>query len=539
MFEKEPPRALVAEMALLGACILEHKVVDEVEAIIGDNPEVWSSEVHSVIWDAIRDVVQQCQALDLVLLQERLKNQQLLDDVGGLDYLSKLAAETPGSATAVHFAKAIARSYALRLAIRVGGELVYGAYHEAGDPAELLARAEEGIFGVVDRWGGVAKADDAGKIGDLVNAHLQRMYALQEGELVNAGEGTLATGYSAIDEMTGGGLHAGQMVVVGARPGMGKTALAIGMTFGMAASAVAEAAALSQTGEVDLSACKWIVFVSLEMAPEDITTRCLSSLSGIPYLRMRGRRAVGRETVARDGTRRLWVSALSDDEARSVGHAGVTLAELPIYIDNHPSGTLPQLRSRVRRLSRMLGGGVGAVVVDYLQLLHEPKTDTRQEGVAAISRGLKAMAMEMKIPVVALCQLNRASESRGDKRPYMSDLRESGAIEQDADVVMLLHREAYYHVSDDEWAEQNRRDQHAAELIVAKQRNGPTDVVRLAFHAQTGSFVRWREDIWGGITMNRVQFGSRLHGYGAVPAADQFANGTPFDGPTIGPGGNA
>ena len=537
MFDRPVPTAVVAEMALLGACILEHTVIEEVAEIIGDEPDVWSSEAHAAIWDAMRAVVDQCRALDLVLLGEKLSATQVLEHVGGLAYLEKLTAETPGPATAVHYAKQVARAFCLRRAIAVGGTMVHDAYQAAGDPDELLARAEAGVFAIVDRWMSVGKVDSGGRLTDLVLAHLQRMHALQDGTLKNAGEGTLATGFTAIDEMTGGGLHPGQLVIVGARPSMGKTSFGMGCALGMAVSAVADAAALTETGEVDTAARKWVVMVSLEMAREDIATRYVSASSGIPYQRLLGRRAVGSETMAKDGTRRRWVSALSEDETRSVGHAAARLAELPLYVDDQPSMSMAQLRSRVRRLSRTLGQGVGAVLVDYLQLLTDRGHENRQQEVASISRGLKAMALELGVPVMALCQLNRGPESRSDKRPTMADLRESGSIEQDADVVMLLHREAYYHKAEPSWAAENPRDEHAGEVIIAKQRNGPTDVVRLAFHAPTGWFVPWREDVWGGRTMAGVEFGGRLHTW--APGAVVNGGGTPFDGPTIGPGGRA
>ncbi len=454
LFDKPPPHSELAEMALLGAMIIEPSVIHEIIGIV-KSPESFYREAHAAIYQALVKTYDQKQAGNLVLLAEALGDGQQLADVGGMSYLEKLASETPGPAAAVHFAKIVADKHRLRSLITAGGQIVYDAYHagELGpDGAKpLVDSAQAAIFQI-------AQQDESGEVAslaDLVEQEYQRLLSLQ-----GKGVSGIPTHFKDLDELTSG-LQEGDMIIVAARPSMGKTALALNLAEQIAMGGSPWSA--KKTSPVPVG------FFSLEMSKNAIAQRMLSARSGYSSHDMRS-------------------GKLRDADYDKICSAMYELHEAPVYIDDTPGLTVLGLRTRARRMASLYK--IRCIIIDYLQLMTAPHAarESRQVEVSAISRGVKALARELKVPVICLSQLNRGPESRGDNRPRMSDLRESGSIEQDADVVMLLHREAYYHVGDQNWLSENEHKLNETELIIAKQRNGPTDVVKLTWDSSTTRF---------------------------------------------------
>lgn len=454
LFDKPPPQSPLAEMSLLGAMILEPSVIHDVIGIIKD-PAAFFEQKHAAIFSALVKTYDQKQAGNLVLLAESLADNDQLKDVGGAAYLEKLAAETPGPAAAIHFAKTIADKYRLRKLIEAGGRIVYDAYNagELGpDGAKPIIDAAEALVFEIAQ---AEETSDAQSLATLVEQEYQRLLALQ-----GKGLSGIPTHYKDFDELTSG-IQPGDMVIIAARPSMGKTALALNL---------AEQVAMGGTPWAPKkSAPVPVAFFSLEMSKSAIAQRMLSARSGYSSHDMRSGR-------------------LRDEDYDRLCEAMYELHDAPVYIDDTPGLTVLGMRTRARRMVAQYG--VKCIFVDYLQLMTAPGSakESRQVEVSAISRGVKALARELKVPVICLSQLNRGPESRGDNRPKMSDLRESGSIEQDADVVALLHREAYYHVGDQDWLAENESKVNEAELIIAKQRNGPTDSVKLTWDQSTTRF---------------------------------------------------
>ncbi len=454
LFDKPPPHAPLAEMSLLGAMILEPSVIHDVIGVIKDS-RAFYLEAHGAIFSALVKTYDQKQAGNLVLLAESLANTEQLKDVGGVKYLEKLASETPGPATAVHFAKMVADKYRLRKLIAAGGQIVYDAYH-AGDMGpdgsrEIIDAAESLVFEIAQ----AEETSDAQPLSVLVEQEYQRLLSLQ-----GKGLSGIPTHYKDLDELTSG-IQPGDMVIIAARPSMGKTALALNL---------AEQIAMGGTPwSSQRTAPVPVAFFSLEMSKSAIAQRMLSARSGFSSHDMRSGR-------------------LRDVDYDRLGEAMYELHEAPVFIDDTPSLTVLGMRTRARRLVSQ--HGVKCIFIDYLQLMTAPGSarESRQVEVGAISRGVKGLARELNVPVICLSQLNRGAENRGDNRPRMSDLRESGSIEQDADVVALLHREAYYHVGDQDWLQENESKINEAELIIAKQRNGPTDSIRFTWDPSTTRF---------------------------------------------------
>ena len=495
LFDKPPPHAPIAEMALLGAMLLEPQIIHEVVGLI-KSPNAFFLEAHAVIYDALVKTYDQKQSGDLVLIAELLRDSQQLKDIGGPAYLQRLMTETPGPASAVHFAKIVADKARLRRLIDAGGRIVFDAYN-AGDlgadgAKEIVDKAESLIFEIAQQ----EETSDAQALAVLVEEEYQRLLALQ-----GKGISGVATGYHDLDELTSG-LQKGEMVIIAARPSMGKTALALNL---------AEQIALGGAPHERKSGPGVpVAFFSLEMSKSAIAQRLLSARSGYSSHDMRSGR-------------------LKEEDYDRVCEAMYELAEAKVFVDDTPGMTVLQLRTRARRM--VAQHGVQAVMIDYLQLMTAPGAarESRQVEVSAISRGIKALARELNVPVVCLSQLNRGPENRGDNRPRMSDLRESGSIEQDADVVMLLHREAYYHVGDRDWEAENEEKLNVAEVIIAKQRNGPTDVVRLTWDQRLTRFRNFASHAGGtGLSSGYAAHGpaksggSGGGGFSPTPAHDPF-----------------
>lgn len=479
LYERPLPFSLEAEMALLGSMLLDPKVVPDVVSAIS-SPSDFYNEGHSAIYSALIDVYDRVPDADLVAIVDALRDRGKLEQVGGVDFLSKLAYETPSSAGATRYAKIVSDKAKLRRLIDAADQIIYDALNvgEYGVDAarEVIDAAESRVFEIAQED---QKADPQA-LADLLEIELERIRT-SEGRGISG----LATGFADLDKLLSG-LQQGEMIVLAARPSMGKTAMVLN---------IAEQVARGGRAPEDppKGAHQPVGIFSLEMSKASLVQRLLSAFSQVDSHRMR-------------------TGHLSQSEMASLHTHAEGLAETPIYIDDTPGLTVLALRARARRM--VAQHGVRAIMIDYLQLLSAPgaSRESRQVEVSLISRSLKALARELSVPVICLSQLNRASEQREGNRPRMSDLRESGSIEQDADVVMLLHREDYYHQHDPEWSEANADKVNTAELIIAKQRNGPTGTVQLTWDPKT---TRFKNSAYGG-------------GFGGGYAGG-FTGSSPFD----------
>ena len=434
LFDKLPPHALEAESALLGSMILDPQVIGEVVQIIKSQDDFYKP-AHRAIYDVLVNLYDKNEEVDMVHLNQRMKDRNELESSGGLDYLVSLVESVPSATSAPYYAKLVREKSVLRQLIDAAGKILYQAYTSAEPVGEMLDQAEQEIFRLAE-----AKSD--GEASDL-HALLEETYAKLE-----ASDGRMITGIESgfidLDEMTSG-LHPGEMSIIAARPSMGKTAFALN---------IAE--------HIGVTMRQPLAFFSLEMSKQQLAQRMLCSRSGVDSQRLRR-------------------NMLTNTDWDSLHQAMVQLTDAPIFIDDTPGLSLLALRAKARRLAAR--HHIKAVFIDYLQLMSGAKSDSREQEVSSISRGVKALARELSVPVICLSQLNRSAESREGHRPRMSDLRESGSIEQDADVVMMIHREDYYQRGEKEPVMNNE-----AEIIVAKQRNGPTGTVNLAFNSSTTRF---------------------------------------------------
>ena len=455
LFDALPPHSPEAEMSLLGSLLLDPKVVPDVLGIVRTR-EAFYKEAHGAIFQAVVDLYDRHDSGDLVQLLEILRDRGDFDAVGGHDYLVRLVEAVPSAVNAPHYARVVAEKHRLRRLIAAAGDMLYEAHHSGHfgpeGVREVIDRAEMSIFEVAHEAG----SSEVEKLADILQHEIDRLEA-QQGKGITG----IPTGYSDLDRMLSG-LQPGEMVIIAARPSMGKTALALNL-----AEQVAFGGSTPWTAP--LARPSPVAFYSLEMSRSSLAQRLISARSGIDLHHLRTG-AIGMEEWARLNT------------------ACGELHEAPLFIDDSPALTVLQLRARARRMVSQFG--VRVIVIDYLQLLTAPNAsrESRQVEVATISRGIKALARELHVPVVCLAQLNRGTEQREGNRPRMSDLRESGSIEQDADVVMLLHREEYYHKGDEAWEAENPDKANLAELIVAKQRNGPTGLVKLTWDSRTTRF---------------------------------------------------
>jgi len=439
LMQSLPPQALEAEMSLLGALLWDSRVVGDVVTVLRGG-EDFARPSHRVIYDSIVELYDRHGAVDVVQLHQRLTDRGILDDVGGLEYVLKLAESVPSAANAVHYAELVREKAILRELIGAAGEILEEAHHSRDGASMVLESAEQRIFQIAQRRDRAVMTD----LRQILDETMRRLEE-NEGRTITG----VATGYVELDEMTSG-LQPGEMIIVAARPSMGKTALALNLAENVAMDG------------------RPVAFFSLEMSRQQLVQRLLCSRGQIDGQRFR------RNLLRQEDYQRL-MAACNE------------LSSAPILIDDTPGLTLLQLRSKARRMKEK--SGLQAIFLDYLQLMSAGgRVESRQLEVSEISRGIKAMARELEVPVVCLSQLNRAAEQREGHRPRMSDLRESGSIEQDADVVCMLHREEYYHRAEPDWAEQNPDKVGVAELIVAKQRNGPTGTVDLAWDSATTRF---------------------------------------------------
>jgi replicative DNA helicase len=423
-----PPHDLRAEESLLGAMLLSRDAIAAATEV-GLSGDDFYKPAHGHIFDAINALYARGDSVDPVTVADTLRRRELLDAIGGPAILVTLQAGTPATTTAGKYARIVEEHALLRRLIGVAGEIAENAYGLPDDVPATIDRAESLVFEVAQK----RVTDSTARIGDLLDDNLNRLEALYERKESITG---LPTGYDDLDEILAG-LQPSNLVVVGARPAMGKTSFALGL---------ATHAALTSDRPV-------LVF-SLEMSQLEVSQRILCAEARVDSTRVR----TGRLTEADWG---------------KLSHAVGRLAEAPIFIDDNANITVMDIRAKARRLRSKLGD-LGLVVIDYVQLMTgRSSAESRQVEVSEISRSLKILARELDTPVVALAQLNRSLEQRADKRPMLSDLRESGSLEQDSDVVLFLYRDEVYN--------NESNDRGTAEVIVSKHRNGPVGKIRLAW----------------------------------------------------------
>ncbi len=403
------------------------------------------AERHRRIFRAMVAVSERGSVVDPLTLSEELSRRGELEAAGGKDFVGYLVDAVPTAANVEYHAEIVREKAVLRSLIQVSTQIVHDAFSGQNTAGELLDQAESKIFQVAQQ----RKADGFARIKELLWPTMERIESLQRGGQTITG---VASGFTDLDELTSG-FQPADLIIIAARPSMGKTAFCLN---------IAQHAAISDD--------KKVAFFSLEMSKESLVQRMLTS-------------------EARVDSQRLRRGLLRDDEFPMLARAAGILSSAPIWIDDTPSMTLLEMRSKARRLKA--DAGIDLVIVDYLQLMQGPSSaENRQQEVSQISRGLKALAKELRIPVVALSQLSRAPEQRtGDHRPQLSDLRESGAIEQDADLIMFLFRQEMY--DRDGVDKDGNNIEGKTELIVGKQRNGPTGTVQLHFHKQYTRFANW------------------------------------------------
>jgi len=441
-----PPHSIQAERSLLGGLMLDNQTWDSIADKVAD-ADFYRRE-HQLIFSAIRTLSDREQPFDVVTLAETLENNGELEDAGGLPYLGILVNDTPSAANVNAYAKIVRERSVLRQLISVGTDISNLAFNPQGrEAADLLDEAERRVFEIAEqesRGGGGFQA-----LRTLLGKAVERIEVLfQRNEPITG----LPSSFSDFDMMTSG-LQQSDLIIVAGRPSMGKTTFAMN---------IAE--------NVALEVKRPVAVFSMEMPGDALAMRMMSSLGRIDQHRVR-------------------TGKLKDDEWPRLTSAVNMLAEAPLYIDDTPALSPTEVRARARRLKRE-HGDLALIVLDYLQLMHAPgSTENRATEISAISRSLKALAKELSVPVIALSQLNRSLENRPNKRPVMSDLRESGAIEQDADLIVFIYRDEVYH--------EDSKDKGVAEIIIGKQRNGPIGTTRLTFLGKYTKFENYISDVYG------------------------------------------
>ncbi len=439
---KLPPHSIEAEQSLLGGLLIDNSALDQVGDTISSKD--FYRQDHRLIFIHINDLINSDNPADVVTVAESLEKNSELASIGGISYLGSLAENMPSVANIRGYAKIIRDNSILRNLITVGSEIVEGAFLPKGkDAQQLLDEMEAKLFSIAEAQSNRLGYKDFQKvIADVVRNLEERG---QNPETVTG----LSTGFVDLDNLTTG-LHGGELVIIAGRPSMGKTALAMN---------IAESCAVDQN--------KAVAIFSMEMGSEQIVTRLLGSVAKVDQQKMR-------------------TGKMDDDDWAKIANGLGRLNEAPLFIDEGSALNSYELRARARRLDRSTEGGLGLIVVDYIQLMSPlggPQGENRATEISEISRSLKSLAKELNIPVVALSQLNRNVDSRPDKRPQMSDLRESGAIEQDADVIMFIYRQVVY--------SKDPADEGIAEIIVAKQRSGPIGDVKLTFVGEHTRFENY------------------------------------------------
>jgi replicative DNA helicase len=433
--ERLPPQDLAAEQSALGSMLLSKDAIADCAEVV--RPQDFYRPAHEAIHEAVIDLYSRGEPVDAITVSDELTKRGDLTRVGGTAYLHQLISSVPTAANASYYAQIVAERAVLRRLVEAGTRIVQMGYAQgAGDVEDIVNLAQAEVYGVAEKRGG----EDYTILGELLEPTMDEIEhaAGSSGEMIG-----VPTGFTDLDELTNG-LHAGQMVIVAARPAVGKSTFALD---------IARAAAIK-------SNLPSVIF-SLEMSRTEITMRLLSAESQIALQHMRK-------------------GSLRDADWTRIAETQGRIHGAPLFIDDSPNMSLMEIRAKCRRLKQR--HNLKLVIVDYLQLMSSGKrVESRQQEVAEFSRALKLLAKELELPVIALSQLNRGPEQRTDKKPQMSDLRESGSIEQDADVVILLHRESLY--------ERESPREGEADVIVAKHRNGPTGTITVAFQGHYSRFT--------------------------------------------------
>ena len=439
-----PPHSIEAEQAVLGGLMVSGEAWDEVADRV--SPEDFYLQAHQHIFEAIFTLNDRGQPCDTLTVNEWLEKSERAEAAGGLDYLMGLVAGTPSAANILAYAEIVREHSVFRQLIDTSSNIAGMAFRPEGRAAqEVLERAEQNIFAIAER--GARNKGGFIPIEDSLKQAFQRIDELYQSEEEVTG---ISTGWKDLDEITSG-LQKSDLIIVAARPAMGKTSFALN---------IAQHAAL-QGGQS-------VAMFSMEMPAVQLVTRMLSSLGMINQGRLRN-------------------GKLNDEDWPRLSSAMSMLRQAKVFIDETPGLSPTDLRARARRLKRK--EGVGLIVVDYLQLMKiDGFKENRTNEISEISRSLKGLAKELDVPVIALSQLNRSLEQRPNKRPVMADLRESGAIEQDADIIIFIYRDSVYNKDDP--------DNNTAEIIIGKQRNGETGTVKLAFRGEFTRFDNFAPDFY-------------------------------------------
>ena len=444
MQDRVPPQNIEAEQSVLGAMLIEKEAIPKVMEILRDTD--FYREAHRVIFNAMLELYNKNEAVDMITVTEILKRDNKLEDVGGIAYVTSLDNAVPTAANVTYNASFIEEKSILRQLVSVSTQIASMGYEANDDVKNIIDSAESKILEISNR----KKTADFTPINEIVLDSFKSIEALMGNKNGLTG---LPTGFEDLDNLTSG-LHGSDFIILAARPSMGKTAFALTVVQNVAIRAAKKVGGAPKT----------VAFFSLEMSKEQLVQRMLCAEANIDSQRLR-------------------IGELRDEDWAMLINTADTLSSANIYIDDTAGITAMDMRSRARRLKAE--HGLDLIVVDYLQLMQgsgkKNNSGDRQQEVSEISRSLKALARELDVPVIALSQLSRSVEARQVKRPMLSDLRESGSLEQDADIVAFLYREDYYNPETE--------NKNITELIIAKHRNGPVDTVNLFFHKQYTKFV--------------------------------------------------
>lgn len=436
LLDRTPPHDLDAEASLLSAVFINNDVLLDITEIL--KPEDFYKGAHKKIFRAILDLASQEEPADLVTVAHALKQKDELESIGGAAYLAAISDAAPVAVNAVHYARIIQGKASLRIMIDAASKIIQRCLEDKGDVADTIDFAESTIFQISEKKSGGAFRP----LGELININIDH---LEEQQGKDGGLSGLSTGYMRLNKITSG-LQRSDLIILAARPSMGKTAFALNIARNVA-----------------MEEQKPVAVFSLEMSNEQLSMRLLTA-------------------EARIDSNRLRTGFISQEDWQNVTDAASILNEMPIFIDDTPNISVMDVRAKARKLFQK-HGELGLVIIDYLQLMKSPiHSERRDLEIAEISRGLKSLAKELNIPVMALSQLNRMLEQRSDKRPMMSDLRESGALEQDADIVAFIYRDEVYN------KEPENPRKGTAEIIVAKNRNGAIGTALMHFHEQYTRF---------------------------------------------------
>ena len=426
------PQSIEAEQSVIGSMIIDRSAI--AQAAEGLDEEDFYRDSHKVLFKSIIDMFKKDMAVDLVTVLEHLKASDTLDRAGGVTYVTEITSSVPTTAHLASYIKIVQEKSTLRKLIKASTSIIEESYNKQGEVENVLDSAEKRIFDIAEK----RTASDF----EPLNQVLERGFIEIERLFNNKGEITgVGSGFIDLDAKTSG-FQKGDMVLIAARPSMGKTTFALN---------IAEHAALREG--------KSVVIFSLEMSKEQLAYKLLCSEANVDMLKLR-------------------TGTLDDKDWENIARATGPLSKAKIYIDDTAGVSVMEMRSKCRRLK--VEYGIDLILIDYLQLMSGSSSESRQQEVSEISRSIKALAKEMECPVIALSQLSRAPEQRADHRPMLSDLRESGSIEQDADLVMFLYRDEYYN--------KETEDKNVGECIIAKQRNGPVGTVKLAWLGQFSKF---------------------------------------------------